>query len=361
MINEQSKNNDPIFDQVLFIGPDLEGYGGIASVLKSYSQSIERFHYLPTYSAKGKLSGWIRLIASMCQMPMERVKGRRIAHIHYASGRSWMRKRIIFSWAKMLGFKTVLHCHTGRIFNDINKMGPTKFGNILNSASWNLVLSKSWMKKFTDIIRIDNISIVNNIVNPVTDQINEKKGSIGTSQFKIVYIGVPDKNKAVDVLLKAIKKSIDRGCSVHLDLCGNGPEIDNLKQLSSELGISDNVTFVGWVDSEEKHKRLSTASLLALTSHAEGLPICILEAMAEGLPILATNVGGIPDVVQTGINGTLCPDGDITGIADAIEFYYNNPSELEKQGKKSLEIVKDYYPENVTNQLATLYKHLLSK
>lgn len=356
---ECPKNNDPIFDKVVYIGPDIRCVGGIASVLRSYRDSMTHFHHLSTNSQHGKAIGWLKAATIFFTLPVERIKGRKIAHIHFAAKGSWVRKKLIFKLARLLKFKTIMHCHTGEIIDKINNEGKEGIYNVLSRADYTVALSKIWEDAFRKALELDNLRSINNIVSPVEDISPEKFKTERKGALKLCYVGVPDRRKAVDVLIDGVALAIGKGADIHLTICGEGPEVPRLKEQVERLGLGANIYFAGNVDTQQRHRYLSGSDLFVLTSHAEGVPISILEAMAEGMPILSTNVGGVADAVSDGVNGTLVGDGDIEAIAEALLKYDTNRELIGEQGRKSLELVSEFYPQRVTAQLADLYRSLL--
>jgi sugar transferase (PEP-CTERM/EpsH1 system associated) len=107
------------------------------------------------------------------------------------------------------------------------------------------------------------------------------------------------------------------GSAVHLVLAGDGPLRGALETQAREAGIADRVHFLGRRDDVAEIMR--TFDIFVLSSKSEGLPLTILEAMAAGLPVIATAVGGIPEVVQSGLTGELVPAGAPEALAAAIE------------------------------------------
>src|SRR5262249_50140252 len=100
-------------------------------------------------------------------------------------------------------------------------------------------------------------------------------------------------------------------------LVGDGPLRADLEALAATLGVGDRVTFAGYRDRPERFLRLM--DVFALTSRSEGMPLAILEAWAAGLPVVASRVGGIPEVVADGRTGLLFPAGDDAGLATHLD------------------------------------------
>jgi len=111
-------------------------------------------------------------------------------------------------------------------------------------------------------------------------------------------------------IFERVRRSID----ARLLLIGDGPEFGRTRDLVGELGLADHVRFVGVVD--EVAPLLAAADLLLLPSETESFGLVALEAMASGVPVVASRVGGIPEVVEHGVSGYLAPVGDVDAMAD---------------------------------------------
>ena len=88
------------------------------------------------------------------------------------------------------------------------------------------------------------------------------------------------------------------------------------------------------------------------------MPLSLLEAMSYGMPIISTNVGGIPEVVKTGINGILIEPGNLNAIKNSIDYYIKNRSQILVHGEGSLILVKPFLPEVVFESLTEIYQKL---
>lgn len=139
-------------------------------------------------------------------------------------------------------------------------------------------------------------------------------------QVNILYVGFLNNNKGIDVLLQAIAKYSHRfGINTKLHLVGEGPARPSLETLCHKLRIENDVTFYGFIgDKMDLAEIYRQCDLFVLPSRSEGIPKVLLEAMAYGLPILTTNVGGIPDFIQNGENGVMVRPDDIDALGRAL-------------------------------------------
>jgi len=122
--------------------------------------------------------------------------------------------------------------------------------------------------------------------------------------------------KALDVLLRAFALAVSRRPDLHLELIGEGPQTDELRALAGELELGDRVRFAGAATPAEIAERLGASHAFVLSSLSENMPLAVLEALCCGVPVAATDVGGIPEAV--GDDGVLSPTGDPEALAAAI-------------------------------------------
>jgi glycosyltransferase involved in cell wall biosynthesis len=144
--------------------------------------------------------------------------------------------------------------------------------------------------------------------------------------------------------------------SFEVEIVGDGPERTSLESLAKSLGVADRVRFAGSVPYDSLPGRYADADVYALTSHAEGMPLVVLEAMATGLPILATDVQGMDELVADGVNGWRFPVNDAEGLAARLAELIADPVRRESFGRASRERVQKYAWSNV----AEAYLELLT-
>lgn len=136
--------------------------------------------------------------------------------------------------------------------------------------------------------------------------------------LRLVYIGRLDREKGLYETLQGMRLACELGVDARLIVAGAGPEEGRLRRYAQALGIAPRAAFIGPVFGDEKVRLLSTADAMILASYSEGLPYALLEAMAAGIPVVATPVGAIPDVVTSGTHGLLVPPRDGRAIAEAL-------------------------------------------
>ena len=149
----------------------------------------------------------------------------------------------------------------------------------------------------------------------------------------LLFVGRLDYMKGVDILLKSIASLQTGGNKISCDIIGDGPLKKALQQLACELGIADKVTFAGACTNVLPY--LQKASCFVLPSRSEGMPNVILEAMACGLPIIATLVGGIPDIITDGRNGLLIPPDDVPALSLALAKLLADRNLANRLGKQA--------------------------
>ena len=148
--------------------------------------------------------------------------------------------------------------------------------------------------------------------------------------FRVLFVGRLVERKGVRYLVEAVA-SLPARIAPRLEVVGHGPELRGLEALVSRLGIGDRVTFHGRVPEVELQRAYAGASVLALPSvmdrrgDTEGLGVVLLEAMNERVPVVASDVGGITDIVQDGETGLLVPPGDAVALANALLRLADDP------------------------------------
>jgi glycosyltransferase involved in cell wall biosynthesis len=176
----------------------------------------------------------------------------------------------------------------------------------------------------------------------------------------IGLVGVMRPQKAHHVLLRAAARLTGEWPELQVVLVGDGPERAALEQLTRELGLESTVRFLG--SRTDVPRVLRALDIAACSSDFEGSPAAILEYMDAGLPVVATAVGGIPDLIEPGVHGLLVPAGDPDALAEALAELLRDPERARQMGARGQERRRSEFDLDVMiRRLEDLYLELLEK
>jgi len=169
----------------------------------------------------------------------------------------------------------------------------------------------------------------------------------------------PFKNQKI--LLEACAMLKARGLKFRCVLVGDGPTRGSLEALRARLALEDCVHLAGGALQSEVLRWWQKASIAVLPSESEGMPVCLMEAGACGLPLAATAVGGIPEMVQEGLNGFLSPSGDAASLASSLERLLLDPEKASQMGQKARDLaVAHFSVARQVDALTALWAQILS-
>jgi glycogen(starch) synthase len=170
----------------------------------------------------------------------------------------------------------------------------------------------------------------------------------------VLAVGRLVPNKGMDTLVKSVPGVLRSVPNVRFVIAGDGPTNSSLRKLVESLGVEDSVEFLG--HRSDVPDLLRGATVFSRPSTLEGMPLTVLEAMATGLPVVATPVGGTPELIVDGQNGYLTPVGDSAELADAIAMVLSDPDGAARMGLRNLETVRSEYTwQRVIERTEALY------
>jgi glycosyltransferase involved in cell wall biosynthesis len=182
---------------------------------------------------------------------------------------------------------------------------------------------------------------------------------IEPDRFAVGWIGRMTAVKRTDDVLLAFKGLRDQGVDAVLCLVGDGPDRPHLERRAHELGVVRDTLFLGY--QEDVAPFYAAFDALVLTSSNEGTPVSAIEALAAGRPVVATQVGGVPDVVQEGEDGFLVEPGATDDLADRLARLARDPGLRERMGRAGRErVLPRYAVERLVEDVDRLYRSLLA-
>ncbi|MCM1990504.1 glycosyltransferase family 4 protein [Oceanirhabdus seepicola] len=340
--------------KICIIAPNINLKGGIATVIREYKQShiLKEFDlkYVSTYSNNRLIEFSKGLYHYMKMLVKKQID---LVHVHTASKGSFYRKSIFVNITPK-NIPVILHIHGGG-FIEFYDTAPIiikkRVQKVIKRSDKIIVLSEKFKNELIDRFDIDNIKIVK-VINGI--KLNNEKIKLEDKKLQVIYLGKLTKNKGIYDLLQIIPKIHAKYPEVKFIIAGDG-DIDKVKEIVISEEINNCTQVVGWIDGETKKKFLIESSILVMPSYFEAFGISIVEAMDYGMAVVATKVGGIPEIIQPNKNGLLFESGDLKEFSQALEKYISDNKARAKVQKNNLVAVEQYDINNVINQIKEIY------
>ena len=262
------------------------------------------------------------------------------------------------------GTVTMLACLIARVSYSISIHGPHIFFEPTHWALREKVkhsrfiscishYCKSQMMLFSDQTDWDRFQIVHCGVNPEQFRYNDVK----QQARKLIYTGRLAVEKGLPVLFESLCLLKEEGYDFELTLVGDGADRKYLEELASKIGIADKLIFAGFASQDEVRNYLLQSDIFILPSFAEGVPVSLMEAMSCGIPVIATYVGGIVELIESEETGLLVSPSDPIALRDAIARYLDDYDLREKVSHKGRDkVVSDFNLNNEVDKLARLFQ-----
>ncbi len=327
--------------KVLMIGAGRDVRGGVSSVVNSYYDAgldkLCELTYLPTMEDGSKLKKL--LVAARARVRFEKlVKETDILHVHMSSDNSFYRKAVFIRKAYKEKKKIIIHMH-GSTFDTFYKercdeKQKKEVRDIFAMADKVIALSEDWKEFLAQYIcKEEKIQVIYNAV-----KIPEPYEKDYSNQ-KMLFLGRLGQRKGTYDLIEALSDIFQKFPDAHMYFGGDG-EREQAEALCREKGIADKVTFLGWVRDTEKEKYLKECSIYVLPTYHEGMPMSVLEAMAYGMAVVSTYVGGIPHIITDGENGLLCEAGNVDLLEWKLIELLGNAEICDGIGRKAFQTTK---------------------
>lgn len=349
---------------VVMVGSALDAPGGITSVVQAYRDSglFARWSviYLASFREPGLWGQLLTVPAALVRF-LSLLLRRKVwlLHVHSAARGSFFRKTLFCALAALFRVPIVLHIHSGEfaVFyrQECSALLRWWVRWHLRKATRVAVLTPGWAQVMVEIEPAARIRV---LLNPVPVGASPvARGSRGP--FNVLFLGRLRQKKGVFDLVRAMPGILNRHPGTRFCLAGDG-DLSVVRALAAELKVENALDLPGWIDGPTKGRQLHRATLLVLPSHFEGLPICVLEAMAAGVPIVATRVGGVPFALDDGHCGVLVPVGDPAALASAVNGLLADEDQRRALAVAAHRRARDFFSvEAVVSQLEQLWAEAL--
>jgi glycosyltransferase involved in cell wall biosynthesis len=326
------------------VGTDLRSIGGISTVVRGYIDAglFDRIDctYVAThrYGSNWRklfvaLAGWTRVALRLHTLDAP------LVHIQLSSRASFWRKAMVCLLARLARRPYLLHVHGSEFADFYEECRPAArriVSAALARATLVLALSETWRSTLQKISPQARIEVLMNAV-PLPPP--DGSPHPGDGAPTLLFFGEIARHKGVFELARAFARVADELPGLRLVYAGKGSGAEETRRLAGELGLAGRIEFSGWLEAERARATLAAATIFVLPSFVEGMPMALLEAMALGLPVIATPVGGVPEIVTHEVDGLLVPPGDVDALGAAIARLMSEPALRERLGRAARETV----------------------
>lgn len=344
---------------VLLLGPDYRCKGGIATVLRNYLEYPNKegidFKFLKVRGDGSKLMKLLQSVFGLFKMFWILMTSKiDIIHAHPSEYNGFYRYIPYMMMGKIFRKKVIFHIHGGTFDTFYHE----QIRVIRDFIKWTLIkcdivicLTETWAELFHKI-GVKRVEVIrNSISQPDSNPYNPYSTSL-------TYMGYIEQRKGVFDLIEAFKLC-DRAENIVLNICGTGDD-EELSKLIKINGLKDRVICHGWVNSEQKDRIYRSTAIFILPSYFEALPMVLLEAMAYGIPVISTPVGGIPELIEDGVDGLLIQPGDTGTLTKTINRLLSDKDLCLKMSNAAYQKIKQGYTMKVSFQaLHRIYAKLM--
>jgi glycosyltransferase involved in cell wall biosynthesis len=355
--------------RVLQFGPALDARGGISTVEQLVNDYLPPYaairHVATTHEGAWPARLWLfaRAVATLWRA-VDSIEPT-VVHIHFASRGSTLRKMLLARMVINARKPLILHAHGGG-FDKFHRGLPPMLGRMvsrtLQQANVLITLSTQWRDFYIRECELAPSQVVV-LPNPVRVPAKVPDRS-GRAQVQFVHLAKLGKSKGSYDLVNAFGAlPPELRNRARLVLAGNG-DLEGVRRLAAPIneaqkdGAGERVRVLSWIDTQARDRLLDDSDVFVLPSYAEGLPMSLLEAMAAGLPSITTGVGGIPDVLSHGVEGSLIRPGDQAALTAAMAQYITDESARLTAGRRAQERARSFDVHAYARRLADIYQRI---
>ncbi len=279
---------------------------------------------------RGRLGGLLHFAESIAVWDVARRRGVRHIHASFADSASDAALLAARFGGEPWSFSLAIH---GPVeFEDVSR---NRLAEKVNSARFTVAISdfgRSQLMTLAAEERWEDIHVIHCGIDPAESVAEPTRHRGGEPEM--ICVGRLVQRKGQSLLVEAVAGLLGRGVPVRLTLVGDGPMRANLEALARRIGVEDRVRFAGAVGHDEIPSMLRAADIFCLPSFSEGVPVVLMEAMAHSVPVVTTQVMGIPELVENLRSGLLVAPGRVDVLVDALARVALDPELREQLGAR---------------------------
>lgn len=346
--------------RVLMVGTHpTKTLGGISTVVRGLLASPVAaefdFRYVASQSDEcGRAKKFLLAAAALTRFAWLLAWWRpQLVYVHAGSNASLYRKALFLALARGAGRRTVAHFHAGDFEHYYGRQGRAgrrliRYG--LGRAHRLIAVSRAACELLLRLLPQARVTFIPNGLN-LTEFAAAPTAPASDGCVRLLFVGAMGRLKGERDLIEAVRRAAGRAPGLRLLMLGHGGE--SVKTLCEERGVWPRVEQLGPVPMSERAAFYRRADIFVLPSYGEGLPMSVIEALAAGLPVIATGVGGIPELVNDGAEGLLIAAGDVEALAGCIVRLANDAALRREMGARGRERAREFGAEGVTARLVS--------
>lgn len=313
--------------KLIVLGPGRRTRGGVTEVIKVHQRCAfwDKYNTVWISTYRDSLA-FVKVLYFMLALVrfFIRVPVSNCVYVHLSEPVSARRKLVFIKLAKFWKKKVIVHFHSHSVETTLHGKYAHVYREIFDLAERVVVLSEYWKTEVDGFVGDKEKAVM--IRNPAVPSSQKAPGAKESTKY-ILFAGTVNHRKGYDVLLKAFSKVAADFPDWRLVFAGNG-ELGKAQSMARDLGVESSVSFKGWVSGPGKDELFRGASIFCLPSRAEGFPMSILDAIGTSIPIIATPVGGVADLLEDGHNSLMTEPGDDEALACALRRLMSDEAEM---------------------------------
>lgn len=348
--------------KICMVVPDRLVKGGIASVVNGYREydfgGRCEVSYIESYRNGSKWEKLIRALKGYFLFLREMTVNKPdIVHVHSSFGPSFYRKIPFIYMACLRGVPVVNHIHGAEFdtfYRKASEQKKRRIRKVYGKCRMLIALSEEWKRNLEAVVSPERITVIENYCKiPDLPEDGKKR--------QILFLGEIGRRKGCYDIPEIYGKVLEKEEGVPLIMAGDG-ELAEVRELFARKDLLKSVSFPGWVRGADKDRLLKESGIFLFPTYYEGMPVAVLEAMAYGMAIVTTKVGGIPQLLENGVSGYLCEPGDAAELAGRVlELLADEDKRKQMGGKARQKAIADYSMESHINKLMDLYDRVMGK
>jgi glycosyltransferase involved in cell wall biosynthesis len=283
-----------------------------------------------------------------------------VCHLNTAYGSSFVKHSLCLGVARLFGSQVLLHLHCSLNALYEGKPGWWRwyFRQVIRLTGGVIALSSEW-KQLAQIVPGSQVYFLQNAIDLALYQAIAQARLPQANPLRILYLGYIWKAKGSFDLVEAARRMVAGGVQAAFDLVGSEMrpgELEQLHTLIQEAGLSGVVNLHPPAFGVDKLAFFRSADIFVYPSYSEGMPMAVIEAMASGLPIVASRAGGLPDLVSDGVNGLLVEPGKPDQLAGALNRLISDPDLRKSMREQSARLASEQFDiEQHVERLVEIY------